>query len=62
MELSILVPARNEMFLTRTVEDILAHAEGDTEVIHTSTSSSYRALSGSARRRTWRPVCPARAI
>ena len=33
MDLSILIPARNEMFLARTVEDILEHAEGDTEVI-----------------------------
>lgn len=32
-DLSILIPARNEMFLKRTVEDILEHARGDTEVI-----------------------------
>ena len=32
-DLSILIPARNEMFLARTVEDILEHAEGDTEII-----------------------------
>lgn len=32
-ELSILIPARNEMFLARTIEDILAHAEADTEVV-----------------------------
>lgn len=32
-DLSILIPARNEMFLRRTIEDILQHAEGDTEVI-----------------------------
>jgi len=32
-DLSILIPARNEMFLSRTIEDIFAHAEGDTEVI-----------------------------
>lgn len=32
-ELSILIPARNEMFLNRTVQDILEHIEGDTEVI-----------------------------
>jgi glycosyltransferase involved in cell wall biosynthesis len=31
--LSILIPARNEQFLTKTVEDILAHAEGETEVV-----------------------------
>lgn len=33
MELSILIPARNEMFLSRTVEDILKNREADTEVI-----------------------------
>jgi len=33
MDLSILIPARNEMFLSRTVEDILEHIEGNTEVI-----------------------------
>ena len=32
-ELSVLIPARCEMFLSRTVRDVLAHAEGDTEVI-----------------------------
>lgn len=32
-ELSILIPARNEIFLSRTIEDILEHIEGDTEVI-----------------------------
>ncbi|HCR52130.1 TPA: hypothetical protein DIV48_00595 [Candidatus Kaiserbacteria bacterium] len=32
-DLSILIPARNEEFLTRTIEDILSHREGDTEVI-----------------------------
>lgn len=32
-DLSILVPSRNEMFLSRTVKDVLTHAEGDTEVI-----------------------------
>ena len=31
--LSILIPARNEMFLARTIEDILANIEADTEVI-----------------------------
>jgi glycosyltransferase involved in cell wall biosynthesis len=31
--LSVLIPARNELFLSRTIEDILQHAEGDTEVI-----------------------------
>ena len=33
MDLSILIPARNEMFLRRTIEDILEHMEGDTEII-----------------------------
>ena len=33
MELSILIPARNEEFLARTVEDILEHSEADTEII-----------------------------
>lgn len=33
MDLSVLIPARNEMFLTRTVEDVLAHAKAETEVI-----------------------------
>jgi len=32
-DLSILIPARNEMFLARTIEDILAHIKADTEVI-----------------------------
>lgn len=33
MDLSILIPARNEMFLSRTIEDILEHAKGDYEII-----------------------------
>lgn len=33
MDLSILIPARNEMFLNRTVEDILSHAKSDFEII-----------------------------
>lgn len=33
MDLSILIPARNEMFLARTIEDILSNIEGETEVI-----------------------------
>jgi len=32
-DLSILIPARNEMFLARTVQDILENIEGKTEVI-----------------------------
>lgn len=33
MDLSVLIPARNEMFLRRTVEDVLEHAQADTEII-----------------------------
>ena len=33
MQLSILIPSRNEMFLARTIEDILENIEADTEVI-----------------------------
>lgn len=33
LDLSILIPARNEMFLARTIEDILNNSEADTEVI-----------------------------
>lgn len=33
MKLSILIPARNEMWLSKTIEDILAHIEDDTEII-----------------------------
>jgi hypothetical protein len=32
-DLSILIPSRNEMFLRRTVEDVLANSRADTEVI-----------------------------
>ncbi|MFA5830880.1 MAG: glycosyltransferase family 2 protein [Candidatus Paceibacterota bacterium] len=32
-DLSILIPARNEEFLKRTIEDILANVEGNTEII-----------------------------
>jgi glycosyltransferase involved in cell wall biosynthesis len=32
-DLSILIPARNEMFLARTIEDIITNSEADTEVI-----------------------------
>ena len=32
-DLSILIPARNEMFLSRTIEDILSNIEANTEVI-----------------------------
>lgn len=32
-EISILIPSRNEMFLARTIEDILANIEADTEII-----------------------------
>ncbi len=33
MSLSILIPARNEESLQRTIDDIFLHAEGDTEVL-----------------------------
>ena len=33
MQLSILIPARNEMFLAKTIEDILKNIEADTEII-----------------------------
>lgn len=33
MELSILIPARNETWLARTVQDILEHREAETEII-----------------------------
>jgi hypothetical protein len=32
-DLSILIPARNEMFLKNTVEDALKNSEADTEII-----------------------------
>ena len=32
-DLSILIPARNEMFLARTIFDILEHKRADTEII-----------------------------
>lgn len=32
-DLSVLIPARNEMFLTQTIEDILSKIEADTEII-----------------------------
>ena len=32
-DLSILIPARNEMFLSRTIRDITEHARGDYEII-----------------------------
>lgn len=32
-ELSIIIPARNEKYLQRTIEDILEHIEGDTEIL-----------------------------
>jgi len=34
-DLSILIPARQEMFLARTIQDILEHSEADTEIIAT---------------------------
>jgi hypothetical protein len=32
-DLAVLIPARNEIFLAHTVRDLLAHSEGDTEII-----------------------------
>jgi hypothetical protein len=32
-DLSILIPARNELFLSRTIEDILANMQADTEIL-----------------------------
>jgi len=32
-ELSVLIPARNEQFLARTIQDILEHSEADTEIV-----------------------------
>lgn len=32
-DLSVLIPARNEMFLARTIEDLIQHCEADTEII-----------------------------
>jgi len=33
MKLSVLIPARNEQFLAKTIEDLLSHSEADIEVI-----------------------------
>ncbi len=33
MDLSVLIPARNEQFLSKTIEDVLANMRGETEVI-----------------------------
>ena len=33
MDLSILIPARNEMFLAKTIENILENIQGNTEII-----------------------------
>jgi len=35
MDLSILIPARNEMFLAKTIQDALENSEADTEIIAT---------------------------
>lgn len=32
-DLSVLIPARNEMFLARTIQDVLENIEGDSEII-----------------------------
>jgi hypothetical protein len=33
MDLSVIIPARNEMFLVKTIENILENMEGDTEIV-----------------------------
>ena len=33
MDLSVIIPARNEMFLSRTIQDLLSNIRGDTEII-----------------------------
>ena len=33
MDLSVLIPSRNEMFLSKTIEDILSNIRGKTEII-----------------------------
>ena len=33
MDLSVLIPARNEMFLSNTIENVLENIQGDTEII-----------------------------
>ena len=33
MDLSVLIPARNEQYLQRTIESILAASEADTEIV-----------------------------
>ena len=33
MELSILIPARREIFLSQTIEDIIKNSEAETEII-----------------------------
>ena len=33
VDLDIIIPSRNEQFLKNTIEDILAHSEGDTRII-----------------------------
>jgi len=32
-DLSIIIPSRNELFLKNTIEDVLSHTKGDTEVV-----------------------------
>ncbi|MBU0846433.1 glycosyltransferase, partial [Patescibacteria group bacterium] len=32
-DISVIVPGRNEQFMRHTIEDVLAHAKADTEVI-----------------------------
>ena len=33
MDLSVIIPSRNELFLAKTIEDVLSHIELDTEII-----------------------------
>ena len=33
VDLSVLIPSRNEQFLSRTIQDILEHSEADTEIV-----------------------------
>ena len=32
-DLSVIIPARNEIFLRRTIEDLIANIRGDTDII-----------------------------
>ena len=45
-DLSVILPARNEQFLRRTVEDVLANIEADTEIIVVSSPQSVHGPDG----------------